>query len=80
MNKISYNGSKRLSCIARSGLLLLAALPPHYQRYFITQMNDYLYASTAQRHRMISEWQEYLSREAPSSDREQTRFDNARTR
>ncbi|MXN76321.1 hypothetical protein GR157_16435 [Burkholderia sp. 4701] len=79
MNKISYNSNKRLSSVARSALLLLAALPPHYQRYFITQMNDYLFASAAQRHRMISEWQQHLSREAPSPDREQSRFDRHRT-
>ncbi|WP_124515927.1 hypothetical protein [Burkholderia ubonensis] len=76
MNKIPYNGGRRLPSVAHSALLLLAALPPHYQRYFITQMNDYLFASTARRHQMILEWQQYVAQEAPSSSREKTRFGN----
>jgi hypothetical protein len=67
MNPTPPPSERQLSLVTRAALLQLAAMPLNEQQYFIMQLNTYLFASPAQRKRLVQQWQEAPAHAAPEA-------------
>ena len=70
MNPTTPPSDQRLSFVARAALLQLATMPLNDQQYFFMQLNTYLFASPAQRKRLVKQWQQAPIRANTPASRE----------